>query len=309
MDVRLDARDRALLDLGMCLREAGYAFTTVSPETHRRVYARPGNLRATNLRDVFGWSRPFTPGLLPTRMLANLEAADALVMHADHLRTTVRFSSLGGQLYVHSAYPTVEADAVFFGPDSYRFCALLDREVVAAKRCIDVGCGSGVGGLSLANRVDQIVLADINASALRFARINAHLAGVADRVQIVEGDLYERVAGDVDLIVANPPYLVDESHRIYRDGGGELGEGIAVRIVREGIGRLAKGGRLVLYTGAPIVHGIDYVRRSIAPVLEASGARWSYNELDPDVFGEELDVPAYAAVERIAAVAAVVTVA
>ena len=228
--------------------------------------------------------------------------------HDGDLRATVRFSSLGGELYAHSAYPTVEEDAVFFGPDSYRFCAFLDRRVVAAKRCVDVGCGSGVGGLSLAHRVDQIVLADINAYALRFARINAHLAGVADRVEIVEGDLYERVVGDIDLIVANPPYLVDPSHRVYRDGGGELGEGIAVRIVREGVDRLVKGGRLMLYTGAPIVDGIDYVRRSIAPLLDASGGDWIYTELDPDVFGEELDTPAYAAVDRVAAVAAVVTV-
>ena len=33
------------------------------------------------------------------------------------------------------------------------------------------------------------------------------------------------------------------------------------------------------------------------------GTRFDYRELDPDVFGEELDRPAYAHVERIAVVA------
>ena len=32
------------------------------------------------------------------------------------------------------------------------------------------------------------------------------------------------------------------------------------------------------------------------------GWEWRYEELDPDVFGEELEVPAYRQVERIAAV-------
>ena len=43
------------------------------------------------------------------------------------MRSKVRFSSLGGSLYVHSAFPTSAAEAVFFGPDTYRFAALIAR--------------------------------------------------------------------------------------------------------------------------------------------------------------------------------------
>ncbi len=113
----------------------------------------------------------------------------------------------------------------------------------------------------------------------------------------------------VDLEIANPPYLLDGSHRVYRDGGGSLGEGLAVRIVREGLPRLRTGGKIVLYTGAPIVDGADVVRASLAPVVSAMNARMSYRELDPDVFGEELELPHYAAVERIAVIGAVITAA
>ena len=44
----------------------------------------------------------------------------------------------------------------------------------------------------------------------------------------------------------------------------------------------------------------------LRPFLAESGWPWRYRELDPDVFGEELEEPAYAEAERIAAVALVV---
>ncbi|MEJ7599581.1 MAG: class I SAM-dependent methyltransferase [Kofleriaceae bacterium] len=301
----MDEQDQALLELGRFLRQQRYAFTTVTPETHRRNNARARPARS--LRDAFGWSRAFEAGLVPDALLHRLQHTGWVVPAGARYQPTVRFSTLGDGLYAHSPYPTVDEAAVFFGPDTYRFCTLLAARIDRAQRCVDVGCGSGAGALSLASRVDRLVLADINPQAVRFARVNAELAGVTDRVELVTGDLFAPVAGDLDLVIANPPYLLDDGHRIYRDGGGSAGEGLAVRIVREGLARLVSGGRLVLYTGAAIVDGHDVVRAALVPVFEAAGARWSYEELDPDVFGEELDAPAYAAVERIAVVAAVAT--
>jgi len=305
----LSPREEATVEVGRRLRDAGYQFTTVTPETHRRVNARSENARAASLRDVFGWSRPFEAAVLPPPILDALRRAEMVREHAGLLASDVRFSSLGDALYAHSAYPTTGENAVFFGPDTYRYCALLAREVSSAARVVDVGCGSGVGGLSLAGRVDRIVLTDINEAALAMARVNAHLAGVADRVELVLGDLFAPVRGSVDLVVGNPPYLLDPGRRVYRDGGGYLGTGLGVRIVKEGLARLSPGGRLILYTGAPVIDGVDCVRAEIAPILDGGAAHWTYEELDPDVFGEELDTPAYAAVDRIAAVGACATVA
>ncbi|HCN73417.1 MAG TPA: SAM-dependent methyltransferase, partial [Pusillimonas sp.] len=48
--------------------------------------------------------------------------------------------------------------------------------------------------------------------------------------------------------------------------------------------------------------GVDSFRSLLAPMLDASGLEWHYQELDPDVFGEELIEPAYAHADRIAAV-------
>jgi methylase of polypeptide subunit release factors len=114
------------------------------------------------------------------------------------------------------------------------------------------------------------------------------------------------VDGLFDLVVANPPYLNDASERAYRHGGGRFGEALSIRIVREGLERLAPGGRLVLYTGVAMAEGCDPLLQAVTPYLQGHGWPWHYRELDPDVFGDELDEPAYADAERIAAVALIV---
>jgi SAM-dependent methyltransferase len=316
----MDVASAALVELGQHLRARGYRFVTVTPETHRRVLERDrrcGNGQARTLRDVFGWNKPFAPSLLCPDMLRLLEAAELCTDEGSLLRARVRFSSLDAArsrdaarsdgpareslLFAHSGFPTTEADAVFFGPDTYRFYALLERAAGCARRVVDVGCGSGVGGIVLAGAAEQIVLADINERALRFARVNAALAGVD--AEIVQSDVLAQVEGELDLVISNPPYLRDDSARVYREGGGAYGEGLAVRIAKEALQRLAPGGRLLLYTGAAVVSGEDQFYCAIRPLLESAGARFSYTELDPDVFGEELDRGAYTSVERLAAVA------
>jgi SAM-dependent methyltransferase len=264
---------------------------------------------------VFGWSRAFAPGLLPAAVLDVLRDAGLVdAATGDLLRSAVRFSTLSGQLFAHSAYPTEQEDAVFFGPDTYRFAQLIEQELEDDSlpphaRILDLGCGSGAGGIVAARAVagvqPQLVLSDINPRALRFAAANAALAG-CPQAQLVESDLYAAIPGTFDLVLANPPYLNDAAERTYRHGGGRFGEALSARIVREGLPRLAAGGRLVLYTGAAIVQGEDPLLALLRPHLEAAGLPWRYRELDPDVFGEELEQPAYEDAERIAVVALVV---
>jgi methylase of polypeptide subunit release factors len=133
--------------------------------------------------------------------------------------------------------------------------------------------------------------------------VNVALAGLDPAsIEIVKSDVLSGVEGAVDLVLANPPYLADPEARAYRDGGDDLGAALSVRIAGESLARLTPGGRLVLYTGTAIVGGRDTFLGGVRPLLEAAGAAYAYEELDPDVFGEELDRPAYAAVERIAVV-------
>jgi methylase of polypeptide subunit release factors len=299
----MNEEDDALLELGRRLQVAGYRFVTVTPESHHRVLERDARL-AGDLRDVFGWCRPFAPEIVSPALLELALRARAVERQGSHFLARVRFSSLDDHLFVHSAFPTTPADSVFFGPDTYRFCAFVRREFTRCDRVVDVGCGSGAGGLVAASRAESVVLADVNARALRFAAVNAALAGTP--VELVESDVLTSVTGRFDAVVTNPPYLRDARGRTYRDGGGERGEGLALRIARESLERLRPKGRLYLYSGAPVVDGVDLLKQGLEALCRDAHASLSYEEIDPDVFGEELAGPAYADVERIAAVTAVV---
>jgi release factor glutamine methyltransferase len=227
--------------------------------------------------------------------------------------SNVRFSTMEDRMLVHSSFPTEQADAVFLGPDSYRFARLIrhslgsmDRQGACGPwRILDIGAGTGAGGFQAAELALRsfplVVLADVNQRALRFCKINAALNGF-ENVEIIESDLFANIEGNFDLILANPPYLIDPMARIYRHGGGALGFEISLRIAEEGVSHLAPGGRLVLYTGSVIANGVDLFHEALCSRLWRLGVEFEYEEIDPDVFGEELAHSPYDRADRIAVV-------
>jgi SAM-dependent methyltransferase len=304
--------DRGLLELGLRLQRSGYRFITPTPLTHQRVFQRFATPLAKDKRDVFGWSMPFDHELFGAAELAGLEQA-GIIEHSGSLwRSTVRWSSLGDLLFAHSAYPTTQSDSVFFGPDTYRFAQVIEdcllQRFEPVRRAVDIGCGAGVGAVLIARaRHDaQVIAVNINPRALRLTAVNAELAGVSN-VTAYHSDLLASVEGSFDLIVANPPYMNDQYQRAYRHGGGALGEALSVRIVREALPRLNIGGTLLLYTGVAMLAGHDPFAEAVEPLLSGERFGWTYRELDPDVFGEELLEPGYELAERIAVVALSVT--
>jgi methylase of polypeptide subunit release factors len=303
----LSDADRTLLRLGEALRACGYEFTTVTPATHARVNARPENSEAKDLRDMFGWSRPFSEGVVPADILALMQEAGILVEEKGMVRSALRVSSLRGELFFHSAFPTTEADAVFFGPDTYRFARAIKASLkdisAPIQNAVDIGCGAGPGGILVAKHARQarVLMTDINEFALRLARVNAALAGATNAIPHYS-DILSDVDGTFDLIVSNPPYLNDALGRAYRHGGGDFGADLSLRILDAALPRLAPAGMLILYTGTAIVGGRDLFRNAALPRLAATDLAWTYEEVDPDVFGEELETEAYRVADRIAAV-------
>lgn len=149
----LPASDAALQRLLEVLDARGYDFVTPTPLTHRRVLARRDGETARDLRDALGWSLPFRTGDLPGDIVAMLESAGLLAAEGELLKSRVRVSRLRGLLFLHSAFPTDDADAVFLGPDSYRFAAFVAGELAGRSwvgRLADVGGGAGVGALTAA---------------------------------------------------------------------------------------------------------------------------------------------------------------
>ena len=294
--------DAALVELLHFLRLHSYHFTTVTPATHSIVLRRR-QLRQPDLRDIFGWNRPFAKHDLEPLLYSLLEQAGAIeVAPSGELRSLLRVASLNGQLFLHSAFPTEAPDAVFFGPDTYRFLRFVGQHAAlleTAGSIVDMGAGSGAGGITLARQLDaELTLVDVNPNALRFARINAAAAGLD--VQSVETD---KVPDSFDLLIGNAPYLMDASKRAYRDGGaGLLGGAISLDWICQGLERLRPGRKILLYTGAAYVDGRAPLLTAVVKECAMARASLCIDEIDPDVFGDDLETSAYKQVERIAAI-------
>jgi len=307
--VEFAPQDTALLQLLQRLEADAYEFVTPTPLTHSRVLKRKGEAR--DLRDVLGWSCPFRDGLLDHELFALLEAAGALERKDGLWKSTLRASRVHGLLFLHSAYPTEAEDAVFLGPDSYRFADFVRAELGTRSwlgQVVDVGGGAGVGALTAASgrNAREVIVTDVNPKALRLARINA--AHAHQPLIAVEAQGLEGAPEGCDLILANPPYIVDDKGRDYRDGGDMHGARVSLDWAREAVGKLAPGGRFLLYTGSAILDGgRDELKAALQDLAAESGVALAYRELDPDVFGEELENPAYADCERIAVVGASIT--
>ncbi|MDB6060925.1 MAG: hypothetical protein JWM78_1028 [Verrucomicrobiaceae bacterium] len=308
----LDVVEGSLIQLGEMLRTQGYRFTTVTPATHTRVNNQHSEEFTNNFVGIFGWSRAFKPHSITPQLMQLMQNAEVVQPHLNGLRSTVRFSTLDDYLFAHSSYPTTEENAVFFGPDTYRFCLFiqnfLNAHTAQLNRAVDIGCGSGAAAVLIAkNRPSAEVLAvDINDSALRLTRVNAALNDAENIIACVS-NLLNDVTGEFDLIVANPPYLIDSEKRAYRHGGGALGAQLSLSMVDAGIARLSIGGTLLLYTGVAIINGDDPFLEAIKQRLMGTDLVWNYSEIDPDIFGEEVGAGVYKHIDRIAAIGLTIT--
>jgi len=295
-----------LAELLQYLKAAGYDFVAVTPTTHARVLAKAA-AGPPSLRDIFGWNRWFEAADVSPDLLAVLHAAEVLELRDAKLRARIRVARLGEDLLLHSAFPTDEADAVFFGPDTYRFVRYLEQQLPQTNKAnwlVDMGAGSGAGAMAVrgVRPAGRTMMVDVNARALNLAAINAHAAGLD-----AEMLLSDTVPKGADLIIANPPYMMDAAARSYRDGGDLLGGAIALDWVVQALAALAPGGTVLLYTGAAFISGEAPLMTALKRVCAAAGSTLLLDEIDPDIFGEELEQPLYAKVERIAAVGATIT--
>ncbi|WP_425472905.1 DUF7059 domain-containing protein [Vallicoccus soli] len=111
-------------------------------------------------------------------------------------------------------------------------------------RALDLGTGCGVQALHLSGHAREVVATDVLPRAVRLARLTAALSGV--ELDVREGSWFAPVRGErFDLVVSNPPFVVGGTagggERTYRDGG-EAGDALCARLVREAPAHLTEGG-------------------------------------------------------------------
>lgn len=89
---------------------------------------------------------------------------------------------------------------------------------------IDLGCGSGVIGLTLKKKLSTISvdLIDISEKALEVTRKNAQNLGI--KANIYQSDMFSNVNKKYDVIISNPPYIKteEEIEQIVKDNEPHL---------------------------------------------------------------------------------------
>src|ERR1700744_2143346 len=106
----------------------------------------------------------------------------------------------------------VQGKRIVVFPDVYK---PLENEYACADYCragdkvLDLGCGSGVGAVFCAPKVRELLAVDISPSAVANTAENCKLNGLSN-VAVKQSDMFSRVEGKFDLILANPPYLEAE---------------------------------------------------------------------------------------------------
>ena len=125
-------------------------------------------------------------------------------------------------------------------------------------RVLDVGVGSGAIALAIAEELPTafVVATDNSPGALAVAAENRARAGLAERVELVQGELLAGQDGPFELIVANPPYIEpDELDGLepevaeYEPRQALVASGATEAIADEARSRLTPAGALVLETG------------------------------------------------------------
>ena len=165
---------------------------------------------------------------------------------------------------------------------------------IESPRVLDLCCGSGCVGLSIAHEAPsaEVWATDLAAAACDCARGNAERLRLGDRVHVFEGDLFagvpDAVSGTLDLVIANPPYIpraelatlpaeVGRFEPALALDGGVDGLDVARRIWREALEWLKPGGTIALE-----LHEAN-VRVAAEEVVEC----WEEVRVVPDLTGRD----------------------
>jgi release factor glutamine methyltransferase len=140
-------------------------------------------------------------------------------------------------------------------------------------KVLDMGCGSGVLGLTLAAERPtwHVTLADVSEDALALAEENAAALGIGN-ARFLRSDLFSAVEGEFDGIVANLPYVPESerpslSREVMHDPalalfGGADGLDVIRRFIPEAFRRLKPGGWMVLEIGHDQASQVEEILRS-----------------------------------------------
>jgi release factor glutamine methyltransferase len=100
-----------------------------------------------------------------------------------------------------------------------------------------------------AARSSNVVAVDVNPAAVRCARENAELNGVGSKIEVLESDLFQNVAGTFDLIVFDPPFRWFRPRDMRERGIADENYATLTAFFQQARKHLADDGRILLSFG------------------------------------------------------------
>ncbi|MFI5375668.1 MAG: HemK2/MTQ2 family protein methyltransferase [Candidatus Rokuibacteriota bacterium] len=149
------------------------------------------------------------------------------------------------------------------------------------ERVLEIGTGIGLAAVQAARAGAHVIATDVVEAAVRCARENALLNGVADRVDVRLGDGFEPVRGlAFDLICTSPPQMPTPADRertdamAAADNGGRDGFRLLDRVIAGAPAHLRPGGRLVF-----TLFGFLGIKAALGKLADVG--------LEPSILGQE----------------------
>jgi release factor glutamine methyltransferase len=189
-----------------------------------------GELRAAATARLRGGADPATAALDADVLLAFALGVtkEALLAHPERplsVEDAVRFEGLVGRRFEGEPVAYLRGWKEFYGlrirvdprvliprPETETLVEEA-RRAIAGRAAVVVDVGTGSGAIACAIAVHEtgvrVIGIDISRDALAVAESNALSLGVADRVELREGDLLAPIVERVDVVCANLPYLRD----------------------------------------------------------------------------------------------------
>jgi release factor glutamine methyltransferase len=166
-----------------------------------------------------------------------------------------------GTVWFHKQEFKTDARALIPRPETEELAEwILKWDLPADSQVLDMGCGSGVLGLTLASERPgwKVTLADVSPDALSLAQENAADQQIQNAI-FLQSDLFTAIDAQFDGIVANLPYVPEAeratlTREVMHDPtlalfSGPDGLDLIRRFIPQAFHRLKPGGWLVLEIG------------------------------------------------------------